>query len=809
MPNDFDSTVVYEIEPWQVLTAYLLEKAGLRQATVDAAFTVLGQEGSQQAPLPCSTQLLMLASHDLNPKSHRFAPYAGGMLATVCRSEKDIPVLISLLEHQNGWIQINAAKALMFMEANEAVEPVMQLLTKAKDDADYGYSADFFRFYDLSKGDGYDEYNDPCPRYKEAFVRLLGRLKATNAVPLLELYLTNERNVVEIQYAAAQALSELASPTALTALSGAEKSHAFHSIRLVAREALWKHGISYKNETGTEKIIAQKTANSPTGFPQTLVFIKGDHDPGNAYQIPRTFQAYTTTDSGPTYRLGRNIYTLSPVSSNGSIAPVTRYTNGYVADIEVSYDGKRILYCRRGGDTDPWWHICEIDADGSDERQITRGPYHDVQPAYLPDGRIVFSSSRIGVRDEYHGYAATGLTVMNADGSDIHCIGFNLGRDSEPCIDNDGKILFTRLELFYSRLKTEWNLLSVFPDGTKIQTVYGPERREFWRKNIKGGDSLKPARHRVLRIAQPQAYNTSQHIINSFSGPMLTGPGRYTERILQKNNLMAITTPYPIDANTLVCAAGERSYLRLRDGSVITNMRGKAVLNTNAAVDYGLYYMNISNGTLTRIYNDPATAEFEARPLQARKVPQVLDISPDTRKGAYTATLYCNSVFTTQERLVKERGAYVRIVEGLPTVARHQTHMNGGIAWRNHGGAVGRILGTVPLTPDGSFYVEVPADRLFHIQVLDSDRQVVGNELIWQYARPGEIKGCIGCHEKPDTSRSTHGTFSRGFNQRPLKCLPTGDEFLYRAKVWYKGYLPDEREERQRTVNSINVIGRL
>lgn len=41
-----------------------------------------------------------------------------------------------------------------------------------------------------------------------------------------------------------------------------------------------------------------------------------------------------------------------------------------------------------------------------------------------------------------------------------------------------------------------------------------------------------------------------------------------------------------------------------------------------------------------------------------------------------------------------------------------------------------------------------------------------------------------------------------------VKCLPTGGEFSYRAKAWLKGILPDECEERTRTVRAVNLIGR-
>ena len=41
------------------------------------------------------------------------------------------------------------------------------------------------------------------------------------------------------------------------------------------------------------------------------------------------------------------------------------------------------------------------------------------------------------------------------------------------------------------------------------------------------------------------------------------------------------------------------------------------------------------------------------------------------------------------------------------------------------------------------------------------------------------------------------------------RAVPDGpDQFRYCAKIWFKGHTPDEREERQRTVHSINWFGR-
>ncbi len=154
------------------------------------------------------------------------------------------------------------------------------------------------------------------------------------------------------------------------------------------------------------------------------------------------------------------------------------------------------------------------------------------------------------------------------------------------------------------------------------------------------------------------------------------------------------------------------------------------------------------------------------------------------------------------------RGKLIRVIEGLPIVGRHQTHTSrSGQAWKNHTGTLARVLGTVPLAPDGSFLVEVPADRLVHLQVLDSDRRVVGNQQVWMYVRPGETRSCVGCHERPDTTPRLR-RIAHAASVPPVECLPRGNEFTYRAKLWQKGTLPDEGEERTRTVRAVNLLGR-
>jgi len=776
MPSAYDGAMLYEPEAYQPITAHLLEKAGLRQAACDAAFEYFGQ-ARKSADTPIGRTLAALAR-----KYAGDVPYAAIWLPTLCKDSKDVPLLIGLLTHKNGWVRINAAKAIMFMGDKRGIAPIARLLKASKPEAAFGYYGEYFK-----KTEGHAEYDDPAPRWREAFARALGRLGAVKHMDILVKILGDDRNVLGVRHAAAVALDELGTDEAVKVLRRIEVNHSFYQIRLAAREALWKRGIlKLRAHTPAPAKSIKAVAVSEVPRAYSIVFIKGANKMPNRFQIDPWRQTYSTTDSGPTYRIGDNLHIFRP---DGTVTQLTNFTDGYVADCEVSWDGKRIIFSKRGGKDNPWWDIWEIGADGKGLRRITKGPYHDVQPAYLPDGRIVFSSSRIGIRDEYHGYPATGLTVMNADGTDMHHIGLNLGRDNEPSMMPDGRIVFSRLELFYSRLKTELTVHAINPDGTRDVTLYGPERREFWRVvtrvNKEGWWAEAPPRHRVLRMTQPQSFEDGRIICASTAGLTIIGPGRYRETVIPRFKNMAVTSPIPLDANTVLCAATVRNVSK---------------------PELGLYKLDVKTGVLTEVYNDPKTAEFEPRPIRPRRRPRVL--AEALRTNSFTGTLFCSSAKISQEARTRNRGRLVRIVEGQPIVTRHETHINGkGPSWKNHVGTHARVLGTVPLAADGSFSLEVPADRLIHCQVLDSDRRVVGNQLIWMHVRPGERRSCVGCHERPDaTMLPTHRP--QALRIAPVKCLPTGGELSYRAKFWNKGTLSDEGEERTRTVRAVSLIGR-
>ena len=126
---------------------------------------------------------------------------------------------------------------------------------------------------------------------------------------------------------------------------------------------------------------------------------------------------YPSLDRQPTPRPAYGMYLLKSPIEKGEVVPLIERDAeiAFVADPEVSYDGTKILFSLLKHNEN-WFHIHEMNADGTGRRQLTFGEADDVSPAYLPDGRIVFCSSRCGYRDEYHGQPVENLHVMDADG---------------------------------------------------------------------------------------------------------------------------------------------------------------------------------------------------------------------------------------------------------------------------------------------------------------------------------------------------------------------------------------------------------
>ena len=115
----------------------------------------------------------------------------------------------------------------------------------------------------------------------------------------------------------------------------------------------------------------------------------------------------------------------------------------------------------------------QINTDGAGLRQITRGPYHDFNPVYYPDGRIVFCSSRVESYSLYQDFLAAALFFCDGDGGNLRRIDFTSLCTSAPAVLPDGTILCTRWEYQDKNIFSWQGLWSIHPDDRQLKLFFG------------------------------------------------------------------------------------------------------------------------------------------------------------------------------------------------------------------------------------------------------------------------------------------------------------------------------------------------
>ncbi|MBE0536251.1 MAG: HEAT repeat domain-containing protein, partial [Phycisphaerae bacterium] len=510
-------------------------------------------------------------------------------------------------------------------------------------------------------------------------------------------------------------------------------------------------------------------------WPEGVVFVGGFvplKEPESFTVSVLGSRAYFEHDGPTPAAMGHRLYSLVPARPDGAVSLLHDAGKGLIGSPTVSYDG-RAIYFSMAPEGDFFWRVCRISSDGSGLEILTSGYFHDYDPVELPDGRIVFSSTRIGSRDEYHANVASSLFVMDADGSDIEPLTYHIVADREPKVTADGSIVMVRADNFFERAKVETRIQQIRPDGTGGMVVLGADREAI------GLDAFHAAERnsawlRVNGYGSPAPLPDGRVAAISHYGVVVSGAfnsGRFTA---EKAGVEYV--PYDI--------AG------LPDGRLLCTSLGRNWIGV----------MDLTLGKVARIYGDEAIHSVAY--LGARERPATVAshlYPPDTRRVDKTGYLLCQSVFATKQGNVDMgRAKAVRILEGRPFTLRSAMHRFG------HIGVEGVELGTVPLAADGSFYVEVPADRALAIQLVDAEGRNVVNELSWLYVRPGERLSCVGCHN-PRTAGPQRMTSPLAGRAEPMRLTGGAAAHRYRANNAANGGVLNLQFDRFREAGAINL----
>jgi hypothetical protein len=345
---------------------------------------------------------------------------------------------------------------------------------------------------------------------------------------------------------------------------------------------------------------------------------------------------------------------------------------------DVSYDGTKIVFAGiPAGNYDPRpaqnpgaWRIYTIDVTGTNLQQVTfsdqnldltqfggmagaLAAYDDTDPVWLPDGRIVFSSTRFPSTGQYGGVRTSNLHVVNPDGSGLERITSERNGADRPIVDPiTGKIVYARwwrnhrfatdsMDTIlhpdggyiqhegltmdrsnhvggYDNLwRNFWQIASINPDGTELEMWGGTFRNQ--EANHAYGGAFTPDGEFIANFFP--MYNMTEAA--GFGGlrRYSRGPGTYEALA----GITYLTLDYVHPENPTSYGIFNGTYAAepeaLPDGRIVFSW------TPDIYQDYDLYLLDADGENQILVYDHAGTTELRARAIRERPLPPII---PDT-----------------------------------------------------------------------------------------------------------------------------------------------------------------------------------
>ncbi len=493
-----------------------------------------------------------------------------------------------------------------------------------------------------------------------------------------------------------------------------------------------------------------------------LLFIKR-HDPQGVVHMVDQYYGCNAVPGGGLYVL-ENPFGESPKLVNlleNSVVESGRLEGqklegGSFLSPSLSYDGTTFYFAYseagawekyQGRENYTWnpetsYNIFRCDADGSNLVQLTDGDYDDFDPYEMPGGRIVFTSMRRG------GYLRCGrhcptytLHSMEPDGSDIICLSFHETHEWHPTIDNNGMLVYTRWDYVDRDTNVAHHIWHSYPDGRDPRAYHGnypADRNRNARPWMQQSIRPIPGSHQYVAVA-------SAHHGHAFGSLILIdvrlpddGAASQLTRLTPDMPFPESEVPYQqAKAFGTPWALSEMDYLCVYDANM-----------TNR----GVYWLD-ANGNRELVYRDPAINALSPIPFRPRPRPPVIpDRTVQTARAIEAAggqippsTVSVVNVYDSSFDWPKgTQIEALRVIQVLPKTTPAPNRPRVGVANQTN---ARRVLGTVPVEPDGSAYFEAPHSMQIYFQALDGQGRAVQSMRSGTYLHPGEHLSCQGCHE--------------------------------------------------------------
>jgi len=419
------------------------------------------------------------------------------------------------------------------------------------------------------------------------------------------------------------------------------------------------------------------------------------------------FAYFYNGPQSPAYTNGARLAKLDVAS--GEVTTILEDKTGSIRDPRVHYDAGKILFSYRKGDT-AQFHLYEINVDGTGLKQLTDGIYDDLEATYLPDGGIAFVSGRSKRWVNCWLVQVAVLYRCDGDGKNIRQLSANIEQDNTPWVLPDGRLLFTRWEYVDRSQVSFHHLWSCNPDGTNAAAFFG---------NMHPGSvyidaKAIPGTNRVVLVDSP-GHGRREHEGRLATVTDQLGPD--DRSALKHIGNVNCRDPYALSLDCFIVAAGRS--IKVVDGS------GKT--------------MDLHNSKITI---------SEPRPIIKQKRERVIPSRVDYSKA--NGTLVLNNVYIGRNMKGIKKGEIKKlmVLETLPKALNYGSGYHDFIPI-SHGGTftLSRIVGTVPVEPDGSAHFELPANRPLFFIALDENDRTVKRMHSFLSVMPGEVLSCVGCHE--------------------------------------------------------------